>query len=122
MERSPMLVPDLAEVTSTELLRAWRERRRDILRSLPPHLRAEYLTLGKAIKAVQQAESITRAAPRPSAKELIELVNLHQKRVPMSAQKRKLIEAIIMCGGTATRKQILMVTEIPAGSLSQLLR
>jgi hypothetical protein len=93
-----------ASVPSNTLIRRWRERRREILKTLAPNLLAEYRKLGLLIKGVKAEESLYARV-----------------RSSMSVHKQKLIAFLREQGPTA-RAEIVAKTGIPSGSLSELLR
>jgi len=126
---------------SEELVRRWRDRRREILKTLPPELLAEYRRLGVLIQNVlveQRAISKCKKLSDQERAELMEgtvrvpdLINRKVKqaleevreesRIPLHRHRETLI-AFLAEFGPSTRREIAAGTSIPAGSLSRLLR
>jgi hypothetical protein len=108
-------------LTSGELIRRWRERRKEILRTLRKDLLAEFIHLGKQIAAVRQEEAKTeqQATSPPRTGFLGPLPS--SSRVSMAVHKFRLVE-FLKQHGPSTRKEITTKTGIPEGSLSELLK
>lgn len=92
-----------ASVSSNELIKRWRSRRKEILKTLDPKLFADYRRLTTLIRSVRVEEVKTTAI-----------------RKTMSEHREKLIGFLKECG-TASRAEIVTATGIPQGSLSALL-
>jgi hypothetical protein len=134
-------------VDANELIRRWRDRRREILETLPPQLLAEYRQLGLLIRGVlteqraaalkertQETERMIAEEEARLAKAMEELAAAQEEmrrlsaeaereeaRVPLDRHRETLI-AFLAKKGPSTRREITAATPIPAGSLSLLLR
>lgn len=112
-------------VESNVLIQRWRQRRRDILKTLPANLLTEYRELGIALRRVQ-AEQLQISKDRrvqsegAYATEKESGLFVPPPRIPLATHRKKLIE-FLSKHGQATRTEITAKTGIPAGSLSELL-
>jgi hypothetical protein len=124
-----------------ELLRGWYERRREILKTLPPDLLAEYRQIGRLIKGVlkEQVNQIGpegglllgKLEPKTICKEchaelkedgiMEQLQHIKPFRVSLVRRKETLLKFLAE-RGPSTRGEILRETDIPPGSLSMLLQ
>jgi len=75
--------PDQPDLTAAQLVARWRERRREILNTLPADLRAEYQRLGASIKSITGEQKTT--AWRAVKKTLDEITAIYVK-VPQLPQ------------------------------------
>ena len=125
----PKITPD--DVPSGALIRRWRKRQLEILKTiinkLPPDLLTEFRSLNRSIKLVRAEEEKIAREKNQGGTPLIAkpprgtLGLIFGPRTSMSAHKRKLV-AFLETTRSATRAEILSLTGIPDGSLSQLLR
>jgi hypothetical protein len=93
----------VSNVRSNDLIRRWREQRREILKTLAPEMLKEYRRLSGLIRAVLAEEA------------------QFARRASLADHKKKLI-AFFTEHGPAHRGEIVNKTGIPLGSLGALLR
>jgi len=136
----------MPEMTSSELLKKLRADRREVIKKMPRTYWRYFCTLTKAIRAIEQIERRQEEiAKHAKSKELLEYFNeklgtvpadpgphpnpggcadeqppFAGARTPLEVRKRKLVE-FLTARGVATRGEIVNHTQIPAGSLSELL-
>jgi hypothetical protein len=123
------------EPSAAELVRRWRTRRLQILKTLPPELLAEYVKLGKLIKGVRleqiQIEKeanggvidlslATFSLPEGVTGTLTDPDTGASVRIPLALRRKQLAE-FLKKNGPSTRNEISKGIAIPEGSLSILL-
>jgi hypothetical protein len=114
-------------VDAEELIRLWSDRRREILKTLPPDLLVEYRRLGVLIRGMRaQQYADARKSLQSNAQEEQEAYRLTRQdsmrlRISLDDHREALI-AFLAVHGPSARGEIVRRTKIPSGSLSILLQ
>lgn len=115
-------------MNAKELVRRWKERQAQILATLPESMRTEYHELTVAIRRAEcefagrkrAASGNGRAAAPSEGTDFGQVLEKMSQRVPLEERKQQ-VAAFLEKNGPSTRSDILNATNIPNGSLSNVL-